>query len=262
MKLFVLGLERCGTHSAADIVRAAHPGKKVYHEKYPYLCCEALQKFQGLPFNKIKLEEKLKQWSEPDFICEANHRLSFFVEELLSIPDAKFLLLLREPVDVLKSRIMILSYYPQILNMVDEDLSFAFKSQYQHDYNRYRLRPSFSFDKVYQYYLWELTQTLYFVMGSLKKLPRGRYMVVHAARLADKLKYIIGDGDYESARRQSLIKSDKSEGTFREKFRKYAEELIEPYREEIEESFLLAASGYNLSHKKLGEFLYNPVIKQ
>lgn len=201
-------------------------------------------------------------------MCEANHRFGFFVPELAkSLPNTKFLLMIREPVETLISRFVNLSFFGELLPLLKPEIAARLEVTYHHDFNAFRIKPSHhGFTKPYQFFLFDLVHTTRMTFSDLFKLNDNRFKVIHTLRMPDHVRNLLNwidsefPWDYDSAHNKSTVRTDsvyaKSD---RSDLIEYAKELFLPHRQEIETEFLLAATGRALSETVLPEFLSNPV---
>ncbi len=77
-------------------------------------------------------------------VCEANHRLGYFIRELNTLPDAKFILLIRNPCQTLISRIATLAHWSEIIERYPPFFQEAITKLValgKEDFNTYRVRP-------------------------------------------------------------------------------------------------------------------------
>lgn len=165
---FVIGMERCGTHSIANIlVRSCLVPSYIRHEMPPYLCYEASQVVAGGDWHTPELENRIKMYringEKLKFVCEANHRLGFVAKYLNDqFPDAKFILMVRDPIKTLVSRVATLAHWPVILDRYPDFYQDKIKRLVpigKEAFNMYRPVPPDLNAPLYEMYLWEWVET-------------------------------------------------------------------------------------------------------
>lgn len=182
MYIFVVGLERCGTHSVTNIVRSAcRVSNHIVHEETPTLCQEAKLLFEGGDFRTLQLELKLNHLKQKHNECllvfEANHRLGYFITVLMKEfgPECKFIFLVRNPLDTILSRMGMWAHYPMFLHKYPESyiesMNIPFLKQ---EFNTYRISPPphFHFRSIVELYVWEWIQNYKFVRSELMCVPK------------------------------------------------------------------------------------------
>ena len=189
MRLFCVGLERCGTHSFAEILRrTTYVESWIRHEHNPSLSKEAFDKFGKDEFDPTNLAHKLKLYNRKDckLICESNHRLGFFIEEIdQSVENAKFVVLLRNPLSLLESRLMnyttwdgFLDHYPGFYQLEMYGLRQKFPEG-SGEQNYHRIRPhDYLQTDIIDLHIWELIRTIDIIFNKLRELPPERYEVL------------------------------------------------------------------------------------
>lgn len=189
MYAFVVGMERCGTHSLANIIKVASSvSSYVVHEDTPTLCREAKLLFDGLDFRtedfKTKLKFLRKKHKEFKLVCEANHRLGYFITILMrefSSSGCKFIFSVRDPVSTIISRLSIWSHYPDFIHkypdFYKENIA---KLNSKLEFNKYRISPPKSFEKnkLVELYLWEWIQNYKFARKELACLPMENRFII------------------------------------------------------------------------------------
>lgn len=175
-RLFVVGLERSGTHTIAEAIRrSAKVETWVRHEYLErngsgVLAIEAYKKFhrEANPLNCLYRRLKLYSRNDCAIICESNHRLAFFIPEILRglNGDCKFILMLRDPVALIRSRLYNFSAW---LNSLSK-----YPGSYQYDihrggsngfnpciseFNLFRITPEDDLD-IIGMHIWEICTTL------------------------------------------------------------------------------------------------------
>jgi hypothetical protein len=188
MYVFVVGMERCGTHSAANIIKnASKVPSYVVHEDQPFLCKEARLIFEGKDFRTEALKEKVrilrKHHKKCRLVCEANHRLGFFVSFLMRefAPKCKIVFLVRDPIATIISRISIWSHYQDFLDKYPDFYRQKISEMTPpFDFNKYRLAPpkSFANKSIVELYLWEWLETYKFTRQELTLVPRSNRLVM------------------------------------------------------------------------------------
>lgn len=187
-KLFCVGLERCGTHTIAEIVRrSARNPCWVRHELYPSLSKEAFLKHNSNNYKTKDFVHKIRLYNRTDtkLICESNHRLGFFIEDIhKNVPNAKFVFMLRNPIDLIRSRLLNFSTWPGYADILPEfylkDISnlskhFTNGSPYQ---NRYRISPKTKYDDIVKLHIFEITETIEIIMSQLKQINNNNYEII------------------------------------------------------------------------------------
>src|SRR6185437_16881803 len=119
--VFVIGFERCGTESIARILKAScRVGAFIAHEDKPNLCQEASLYMSGGIYRTKEFVDRMEKYRwlgrAIKLVCDANSRLGYFVEELSGLGNAKFVLLVRDPVETLVSRVASLAHWPEIID--------------------------------------------------------------------------------------------------------------------------------------------------
>ena len=199
-RIFGIGLERAGTHTLAETFRRANKTETwVRHEFEPALSHEAKTKWQGKPYNTKAFQRRLKLYNRSDvqFVSEVNHRLSFFVSDISeAVENAKFILLLRNPVTLVQSRLLNFSCWSEAL--------FKYPGCYQFDVyglhrrfgsgsdqqNQHRLRPEKWNLNPIEMHIWDIVETLRFVLRDLRKLSKSSYEIIWIEDLAESWRQI------------------------------------------------------------------------
>lgn len=194
-------MERCGTHSAANIIRTAARGPAhVVHEEPPYLCREAKLLFETGDFRTSALRKKFAAYrrhhAAGKLVCEANHRLGFFPRVLMRefAPDCKFIFLVRDPIPTIISRIGIWDYYKDFWDKYPDEFKLsAFQNKARNDFNEYRLCPPERLrdGRLVELYLWEWLETYEFVRRELLALPKSCWKVVFCEDLTSQFRSIL-----------------------------------------------------------------------
>lgn len=183
MFVFVIGMERSGTHSAANIIKTAvSTSAHVIHEEKPPLCREAKLLYEEQDFRtkdfKTKIAKYRKYGEKFDLVCEANHRLSFFPTLLMRefYPDCKFVFLIRDPISTLISRISTWAYYKEFAHrypstyLSETDTNVLPEKKC---FNEYRLSPPSSYGErsLGELYCWEWLETYKYARKELQTIP-------------------------------------------------------------------------------------------
>lgn len=184
MFVFIIGLERSGTHSAANIIKTAiNVSAHIVHEEEPTLCKEARLIYEEKDFRtkdfKSKIAKYHKYKKQFPFVCEANHRLSFFPTLLMRefYPYCKFVLLIRDPIATIISRISTWAHYKEFLykypsSYIDETNNNVLLNK--KCFNEFRLSPpsSYSDKNLGELYCWEWLETYKYVRKELQTIPQ------------------------------------------------------------------------------------------
>mgnify|MGYP000992371384 CR=1 FL=1 len=188
MYVFVVGMERCGTHSAANIINnACKYAHHVVHEEEPFLCREAKLLFEGKDFRTEALKEKVRLWRHHhkgrSLVCEANHRLGYFITFLArQFPNCKIVFLYRDPVATIVSRIGIWCYYPDFLDMYPQFYKgkVADLPPRKKNFNAFRISPTKELTpkSLVELYLWEWIENYKFARRELACIPRSNRLVM------------------------------------------------------------------------------------
>jgi len=193
-KLFCVGLERCGTHSFAEIIRRSTVVESwVRHEHRPCLAEDAFTKFQmqeqEQEFMTEDLNNRLALYRRSDckLVCESNHRLSFFIKEINEATNgtSKFVLLLRNPLDLIASRLYNFALWPGFSDKYPGFYQFSIYELRQKfgdgssDQNIFRIRHSGYLDSdIIDLHLWEINKTLDVALKQLRSLRDDQYRIV------------------------------------------------------------------------------------
>lgn len=193
-KLFCVGLERCGTHTIAEVIRrSARNPCWVRHELYPSLSKEAFLKYNSNNYKTKDFSHKIRLYNRIDtkLICESNHRLGFFIEDIhRNVSNAKFLFMLRNPISLVRSRLLNFSTWPSYANILPEfylkDISnlskhFTNGSPYQ---NRYRISPKTKYDDIIRLHMFEITETIEVIMSQLRQINSNNYEIIWLENLS------------------------------------------------------------------------------
>lgn len=203
MFVFAVGMERCGTHSIANIIKSASRVKSyVVHEDDPTLCKEAKLVFDGLDFRTEDLKKKVillrQKHKECKLVCEANHRLGYFITFLMrefASSGCKFIFSVRDPIPTIISRIAIWSHYPDFLHKYPDFYKDKIKELNVKDqFNKYRISPPKHFDKKHlvELYLWEWLENYKFVRKELACIPIENRFIIFTEDITGKFDHILG----------------------------------------------------------------------
>lgn len=180
MYVFIVGMERCGTHSLVSIINnGCIMPHHVVHEEQPFLCKEAKLLFEGNDFRTENLKEKVQLWRKHHkhkaLVCEANHRFGYFITFLArQFPGCKIIFLYRDPFDTIVSRIGIWSYYPDFLDRYPDFFKKIVAGLTPpYDFNDYRISPplDYPFRSIVELYAWEWIENYKFVRKELSCIP-------------------------------------------------------------------------------------------
>ncbi len=187
-RVFVVGLERCGTHTIAEVLRrSCNVECCVRHEHLPTLSHEAMLKYSGQYYKTPDFIRRLEFYSRLDcgLVAEANHRLSYFIDDIQTCLNGqcKFILMLRNPIELIRSRLYNFSIWPQFihrfplcyqLDIAKLRTVFSDGSPWQ---NVFRICPdNFDVDPI-DMHLWEISYTLRLALSQLKSLPKSSWEV-------------------------------------------------------------------------------------
>lgn len=198
-RVFCVGLERCGTHTIAEAIRRSVICESwVRHEFDPVLAREVELKMTGQKYWTPTLSDRMKLYNRRDtfVVCESNHRLGFFVPELASeVTGSRFLLLLRDPISLLRSRFRNYSFWARHIERFPEDYTDGFQSVADRfdngsvDQNSYRIRPmdgGFEQMEPAQMHAWEIITTLRYTLNDLKQIDPAYYSITWIENVHNK----------------------------------------------------------------------------
>jgi hypothetical protein len=248
MFIFVVGFERCGTHSLTNILNhSCTVPHWIEHEPKPTLCKEAYLKIHQENYftDEYKFKFKRYQWLSNRFsvVSEANHRLGYFIPDLRQLPNVKFIICVRNIIDVLISRIATLAHYPRYIHLYPDwflkKITEIVKPNKQ-EFNNFR----FDFfnekiEKLYQLYFCEFLMNYNVVFSNILDTD---YFIVEIEKLsANALKLFDFLGDkFNRTKAESILKIKHDsiyEASDRDELIEFAKEMIIPYREKILEEF-------------------------
>jgi hypothetical protein len=244
---FVVGLERCGTHSIANILKKSCLVQSyIEHEPLPHLCYEASQFIDNQEWLTPGLENRIQFYKNNDdkfeFICEVNHRLSFFVNYLGNeFPESKFILMIRDPIKTLVSRVATLAHWPDIIDRYPKFYQDKIKKLVPNGkdlFNTYRPKPA-NFDMTIQdIYLWEWIETYRIVSKQIKNF---NHIILETKMIANSVVDILNfiDGtifDSSIALQESKKRIDSAyENIHMSDTVVYAWDLFEPHMNKIKD---------------------------
>lgn len=211
--LFVVGLERAGTHTLAEIIRrSVKHNSWVRHEastKDDYLnttlSLAALSKYRGTSFDyEGYINKRIEFYDRKDvnIICDSNHRLGFFIKEIKSqLPNAKFILSLRSPLNLIKSRLANYCLWPALIHKLPIEYQLELYKIHTHfntaigskGQNLHRIFPievneiiNWEAD-IIQMHVWEIVTTINFIMSQLSYLPTADYKIIWIDNLSTEI---------------------------------------------------------------------------
>jgi hypothetical protein len=199
VRIFGVGLERAGTHSLAEILRrCCRVESWVRHEYTPTLSDQAVTKWLGKECDDDVLTERLELYKRWDIqlLSEVNHRLGFFIPEIKdAIPESKFVLLLRNPLDLIRSRLINFSGWSSELYKFPGFYQFDVYGMHKSfgagslDQNKHRLRPQAATWDLgpIEMHVWEVVETLRFVLKDLRNLPEDDYQIIWIEQLRESI---------------------------------------------------------------------------
>lgn len=201
MYAFIVGMERCGTHSAANIIKAAASvPAHVVHEEPPTLCEESRLVYENKDFRTPAFKAKIKALKSyrknNELICEANHRFSFFSSVLMRefIRDGcKLILLLRNPVPTIISRIATWAHFRSHLDLYPEFYVEELISKVEkREFNNFRLTPPSDIRDLVDLYIWEWMETYKNARIGLNSVPGSTRKIMFCEELTEKFSEMLG----------------------------------------------------------------------
>lgn len=186
-RVFIVGLERAGTHTLAEAI--SHSVKIESWIRHEYLeqgkshlgalAAEAYHKFHQHAYPLENLYRRLFIYARTDcgIVCEANHRLSFFIPEIKKglNGNCKFILVLRDPISLMRSRLYNFSTWvsalPKHAGSYQHDLHAVAShnfSPWLSEFNLFRITPPEDLDIVCMH-IWEICTTLEVIFSDVKK---------------------------------------------------------------------------------------------
>lgn len=195
-RVFGVGLERAGTHTLAETLRRACRGSSwIRHEFEPFLAEEALAAYQGEEFRTSAYEERMELYARTDcaFLADVNHRLAWFIDDLHArFPAAKFVLLLREPMDLIRSRLLSHVCWPSHLELCPGHYQQAVLNNRRDEspQNVFRITPTTAFDLV-DWHVWEVVETIKHIAAAFSRLPPELRLTCWTHGLAESIPRLI-----------------------------------------------------------------------
>ncbi len=201
MYVFVVGMERCGTHSVTNIIK--HTCKvphHVVHEESPLWCREAQLFFDGegnwrTPdfWQKVRNYRKLHKTCK--LVCEANHRLSFFITTLArQFPGCKIIFLVRDPLNTIVSKIGTWAHWESVLDKYPEEFRKAVIDipVHKREFNTYRISPPCPKNlNLHQLYTYEWLETYMEAKRQLALLPSQQRLVMMTEDITPQFRRIL-----------------------------------------------------------------------
>ncbi len=139
MSILVIGQERTGTHTLANMLKAS--GIETKHEDQPTLCFEAYNRVVKERWNYQIVTDKAKGLKGK---AEANHRIQFFADVFAKeLPEAKFIFLVRDPVRIVTSMIGTMAHWSCRTNLPNWYLQRInqYITESKKEFNLYRIPP-------------------------------------------------------------------------------------------------------------------------
>lgn len=203
MFVFVVGMERCGTHSAANIIRsAAAVSSHVEHEEEPTWCREAKLIYEEKDFRTTDFKKKIANLrlhaKTHKLVCEANHRLSFFSTLLMRefAPDCKFVFLIRDPIATITSRIATWAHFKDYIDKYPADYVKEIERMVlpgKRQFNEFRLAPpkQYAERELGELYAWEWVETYKYARRELHNIPVGNRKIMRCEDLTSKFRDLL-----------------------------------------------------------------------
>ncbi len=191
-RIFVTGLERAGMRSVAEIFRRSCSTESwIRHGLRPTLAAEAHAKHLGEDYKTYEFLERMDLYTRQDcgFICEANKNIAFFMQDIFdkSNGTARFITMLRDPVDLIRSRMLNFVMWTDELHTTpahyQEDYRKHVRSGADLTNNHYRLRPHTPLTGLVNLHIWEVEHTLLTIMNTIRGLPEYSYKIVWVENL-------------------------------------------------------------------------------
>lgn len=196
MYVFVVGMERCGTHSAANILRsAASAPAHVIHEEPPTWCREARLLFEGRDFRTPAFKKKIAMWRDYHkkcrLVCEANHRLSFFTSILMRefAPDCRFVFLVRDPMETIHSRVATWAHYTHFPELYPRQYWEEMEvPEIKREFNDFRISPPWDYKgkALGELYAWEWIETYKYARNELQMIPSSCRKIMRCEELSNR----------------------------------------------------------------------------
>jgi len=241
--VFVVGFERCGTQTIAETLRA---GCKVSgfiaHEDKPPLCEEVFAYTQGENWKTAAFLDRIDKFkwlsARLRVVCESNHRLGYFVTELNKLPGAKFILLVRDPVMTLVSRVANLGHYPEAIDRYPgfyrEEI--AKLEPVDRLFNTFRVRPKALDGPLHELYLGEWLINYQETITQLGEAQDVFFLQTeHIDNSVDKLLKFVGQDlfDRDKAAEVAVVRKDSVYTKASADVISFAKDTILPHADEI-----------------------------
>ncbi|MDB4490029.1 hypothetical protein N9045_00790 [bacterium] len=256
-KLVGVGLERAGTHSLATMLRKSCMQNSWIRHEFSSLGKAAYDKLTLGEYNKLDLQRAIQRLDRTDvqFAAEINHRFAPFITDILKSskhsPNYSFVLQLRDPIDLIRSRINNCTVWDQSNhNIYISKLPYFYQcdifknkgyDQFSNsDNNLYRPCQGDS-DNIIDMHVQEITSTLDLILSQLIQLPQDRYVILNLSdrsRWVDLLRQILPPQAIDWKKFASLInvKHGTSKGTSN-KTKAWADQLLTKHSANIRNSY-------------------------
>lgn len=202
-RVFCVGMERCGTHTIAEILRRGSMHESwVRHEFGPVLAKEVELKWVGEKYRTPTLRNRMEIYNRNDIflMSESNHRLGFLIPEIIdAVDDPKFIMMLRDPISLVRSRLKNYSIWARDIEQLPEIYLKGLKivgNEFDNgsiDQNIYRIKPldgSAKNSSLARMHAWEIETTLRTTLSELKKLPPDMYEIIWIENIGGSLSKI------------------------------------------------------------------------
>lgn len=202
---FTLSSGRCGTKTLAHILNIA-TNARVYHHPMPYLVDETLQAYHDIrdkrqTFWRARRSVIQDAWKDDLIFGELDHNMTPFATTIAEdIPEAKFIVLVRNPWDFVRSG-MRRNYY----NGHPWDSGRLRPEPHHPDFERWHTMSRF------QKVCWLWNETYQRILHYLEDLPENRYTVIRFEDLidnpetAEQLFHFLGLDGYDAGAVQSVL---------------------------------------------------------
>lgn len=248
--VFVVGFERCGTETIARTLRSSsRVGAFVAHEEHPWLFEEAKAYAEGRDHRTKDYVERLDAFAwlgrSMKVVCEANHRLGYFVRDLSKFANVKFVLLVRDPVQTIVSRIASLSHWPEIIDRYPAFFQESVKSLSPKKValNEFRIKPTGMNRPLHEIYLQEWIDAYREITSQLADAKQVFIMETESIhKSVDKLLSFVGEEYFvkEKAKVEAAIKHGTARGPENAQLLEYAESLIGPHAQDMRKAVAAA----------------------
>jgi hypothetical protein len=196
-RAFILGLERAGTKTLAKVLRQSCTAESwVRYGLTPTLAAEAQAKHFGGDHRTHEFLERLELYARQDcgFVCEANKNLSYFVHDIHERLQgtARFIVMLRDPVSLIRSRFLNFVTWPDLLHKApvcyQDDYRQFMRLGRDTSNNYFRLKPHKDTDRdLIDMHIWEVEHQLQELGRTLKELPPHLYKYVWVENMRAEL---------------------------------------------------------------------------